>query len=69
VAPRPLLAQRPGRDHRPGARGVQDDRGSGTVSGMVGPNAITLSLHASGVFDGSTCDTWPVSLTLDQHAI
>jgi hypothetical protein len=42
---------------------------SGTVSGMVGPNAITLSLHASGVFDGSICDTGPVSLTLDQHAI
>jgi hypothetical protein len=33
------------------------------------PNAITLSLHASGVFDGSTCDTGPVSLTLDQAAI
>jgi hypothetical protein len=28
-----------------------------------------LNLHASGVFDGSTCDTGAVSLTLDQHAI
>jgi hypothetical protein len=48
---------------------LRPDAWSGTVSGVVGPNAITLNLHASGVFDGSTCDTGPVSLTLDQHAI
>jgi hypothetical protein len=42
---------------------------AGSVAGTIGPDAIALSMQASGVFDGSTCDTGPVSYALDQRPI
>jgi hypothetical protein len=42
---------------------------AGSVSGTIGPDAIQLSMQASGVFDGNTCDTGPVSYALDQRPI
>jgi hypothetical protein len=40
---------------------------AGSVSGTVGPDAIVLSMQASGVFDGATCDTGPITYALDQR--
>jgi hypothetical protein len=40
---------------------------AGSVSGTIGPDAIALSMQASGVFDGATCDTGPVTYALDQR--
>ena len=41
---------------------------TGTVSGTIAPGAVTLSLRATGTFDGTPCDTGPVQITLDQRA-
>ena len=41
---------------------------TGTVTGTIAPGAITLSLRATGTVDGETCDSGPVTLTLDQRA-
>jgi hypothetical protein len=43
-------------------------RWEGSVSGTVSPNAIVLNIRATGTFDGSSCDSGPVSVTLDQRA-
>jgi hypothetical protein len=40
---------------------------AGSVSGTIGPDAIQLSMQASGFFDGATCDTGPVAYALDQR--
>jgi hypothetical protein len=40
---------------------------AGSVSGTIGPDAIVLSMQASGVFDGATCDTGPITYALDQR--
>ena len=40
---------------------------AGNVSGTIGPDAIVLSMQASGVFDGATCDTGPITYALDQR--
>jgi hypothetical protein len=40
---------------------------AGSVSGTIGPDAIVLSMQASGFFDGATCDTGPVTYALDQR--
>ena len=38
---------------------------TGTVTGTVAPGAVTVSLRATGTFDGVPCDTGPVQITLD----
>lgn len=45
----------------PSARGW-----TGTISGVVGPAAISLEIRAAGVFDGVACDTGALTLTLPQ---
>ena len=45
-----------------------DQQWSGTVTGTIAPSAITVQLHATGALRGDSCDSGPVSLTLDQHA-
>jgi hypothetical protein len=40
---------------------------AGSVSGTIGPDAIQLSMQASGFFDGANCDTGPVAYALDQR--
>jgi hypothetical protein len=40
---------------------------AGSVSGTIGPDAIVLSMQASGSFDGATCDTGPITYALDQR--
>jgi len=40
---------------------------AGNVSGTIGPDAIALGMQASGVFDGNSCDTGPISYALDQR--
>jgi hypothetical protein len=40
---------------------------SGTVSGTVAPEAITLNLRAVREREGSTCDTGPVTYRLEQR--
>jgi hypothetical protein len=45
-----------------------DDPWVGGVSGTIGPDAIVLSMQASGSFDGGTCDTGPLTFALDQRA-
>jgi hypothetical protein len=40
---------------------------AGSVSGTIGPDAIALGMQASGVFDGNTCDTGPITYALDQR--
>ena len=40
---------------------------AGSVSGMIGPDAIALGMQASGVFDGNSCDTGPITYALDQR--
>ena len=45
-----------------------DEQWSGTVTGTIAPGAITVQLHATGSIRGDSCDSGPVSLTLDQHA-
>jgi hypothetical protein len=40
---------------------------AGNVSGTIGPDAIVLSMQASGSFDGATCDTGPITYALDQR--
>jgi hypothetical protein len=40
---------------------------AGSVSGTIGPDAIVLSMQASGTFDGATCDTGPIAYALDQR--
>jgi hypothetical protein len=42
---------------------------TGSVSGTIGPDAIVLSMQASGVFDGNVCDTGPITYALDQRPI
>jgi hypothetical protein len=42
---------------------------TGSASGTIGPDAIVLSMQASGVFDGNTCDTGPITYALDQRPI
>jgi hypothetical protein len=44
-----------------------DQQWSGTVTGTIAPGAITVQLHATGAIRGDTCDSGPVSLTLDQR--
>ncbi len=41
---------------------------NGTVSGTIGPTAITLTVDASAVIDGMTCVSGPVALTLPGGA-
>jgi hypothetical protein len=48
---------------------VGSDPWSGSVSGTIAPNAVALQLQATGSFDGSTCDSGPVSLALDKRAL
>ena len=38
---------------------------TGTVTGTVASGAVTVSLRATGTFDGVPCDTGPVQITLD----
>ena len=40
---------------------------AGSVSGTIGPDAIALGMQASGVFDGNSCDTGPITYALDQR--
>ena len=42
---------------------------TGTVTGTVSPTAVTLEVRASGTIEGQACDSGPVTLTLDGHAI
>lgn len=39
---------------------------TGTISGVVGPAAISLEIRAGGTFDGVACDTGALALTLPQ---
>lgn len=39
---------------------------TGTISGTVSPTAIVLEIRATGVFDGVSCDTGALSLTLTR---
>ncbi len=39
---------------------------AGSISGVVGPAAIELEIRASGVFDGVSCDTGALPLTLPR---
>jgi hypothetical protein len=47
---------------------IATDPWSGTVSGTVAPAAITLTIQANGSFEGFTCDTGPLSITLDRRS-
>ena len=40
---------------------------TGTVTGTIAPAAITLTVQATGRFEGSACDTGPLTLTLDRR--
>jgi hypothetical protein len=44
---------------------VGTDPWAGSVSGTIGPDAIVLTMQASGPFDGGSCDTGPLSYTLE----
>jgi hypothetical protein len=48
-----------------GAASTSASGWAGTISGTVSPTAIVLSIRATGVFDGVSCDTGALSLTLD----
>jgi hypothetical protein len=48
---------------------VGTDPWAGSVSGTIGPDAIVLSMQASGTFDGATCDTGPITYALDQRPV
>jgi hypothetical protein len=39
---------------------------TGSISGVVSPAAIVLDIRATGVFDGASCDTGALSLTLPR---
>jgi hypothetical protein len=41
-------------------------RWNGQVSGTVGADAVTLTMRATGTFDGATCDTGDVSVRLTR---
>ena len=38
---------------------------TGTISGTITPDAITMDIHATGTIEGEACDTGALSLTLD----
>lgn len=40
---------------------------TGTVTGTISPTAITLDVRATGTIEGETCDSGPLSLTLDRR--
>jgi hypothetical protein len=42
---------------------------SGSVSGTVSASAIALSIHATGSFSGSSCDSGDVALPLDKRSL
>ena len=42
------------------------DPWSGSVSGTISPTAITLTIQATGSFDGMTCDSGSLSFALDH---
>jgi hypothetical protein len=44
--------------------GVGDGDWTGTVSGTISPDAITLTIGARASFEGVTCDTGPLTFTL-----
>lgn len=46
---------------------IQTDAWGGSVSGTVSAAAITLSIQATGSFDGQRCDTGPLSFTLNRR--
>ena len=39
---------------------------SGSISGVVGPGAVALSITATGVFDGVGCDTGALALSIPR---
>jgi hypothetical protein len=41
---------------------------TGTVTGTITPDAITLEIRATGTIEGELCDTGPLSLTLDGRS-
>jgi hypothetical protein len=43
------------------------DAWSGSVSGTIAPAAIALTVRATGSFEGLTCDTGALALTLDRR--
>ena len=45
---------------------VGTDPWSGSVSGTISPTAITLTIQATGSFDGMSCDSGPLSFVLDH---
>jgi hypothetical protein len=50
-------------DHRRGS-----EPWTGTVTGSISPDAITLDVRATGTIEGEVCDTGPLSLTLDGRS-
>ena len=38
---------------------------TGTISGTITPDAITMDIHATGTIEGEACDTGALTLTLD----
>lgn len=50
-------------DHRRGS-----EPWTGTVTGSISSDAITLDVRATGTIEGEVCDTGPLSLTLDGRA-
>jgi len=47
---------------------VGTDAWSGSVSGTISPGALTLSIRATGTFDGLLCDTGALSFALDRRS-
>jgi hypothetical protein len=41
---------------------------SGSITGTISPNAITVNGRVTGSFDGQACDSGPFTLTADQRA-
>ena len=48
---------------------VGSDAWTGSASGTVTPDVVTLNVRATATLDGSACDTGPLVLTLDQRPI
>lgn len=46
---------------------TSDEPWSGTVTGTISPDAITMEVRASATIEGEACDTGALMLTLDQR--
>jgi hypothetical protein len=47
---------------------ISEEPWTGTVSGTISPDAVTLTIHATGTIEGEACDTGALTLTLADRA-